>query len=157
MIFCNALASAAERGKTLEAIENFRRVLNRQSGYFAPANLELSYALLSEKRNDEALAQLLQVSQRDGARYPVSYFHLARLYELKGDLKQAETAFSQAVDAYGANNAQPLLDLSRVREKQGNFKGALEAMERYVTLMQQQGLKPAWGDERLAELRAKVR
>ena len=154
--FLQRARSAAERGKNLEAIENFRRVLSRQSGYFAPANLELSYALLSEKRNDEALAQLLQVSQRDGARYPVSYFHLARLYELKGDLKQAETAFSQAVDAYGANNAQPLLDLSRVREKQGNFKGALEAMERYVTLMQQQGLKPVWGDERIAELRAKV-
>ena len=147
---------AAERGKTLEAVENFRRVLSRQSGYFAPANLELSYALLSLKRHDEALAQLLQVSQRDGARYPVSYFHLARLYELKGDLKAAEAAFAQTVEAYGTKNAQPLLDLSRVREKQGNFKGALEAMERYVTLMQQQGLKPIWGDERLAELRAKA-
>jgi tetratricopeptide (TPR) repeat protein len=154
--FLQRARDAAERGKTLEAIDNFRRVLNRQSGYFAPANLELSYALLSAKRNDEALAQLLQVSQRDGARYPVSYFHLARLYELKGDLQQAETAFAQAVAAYGANNAQPLLDLSRVREKQGNFKGALEAMERYVTLMQQQGLKPVWGDERIAELRAKA-
>jgi tetratricopeptide (TPR) repeat protein len=154
--FLQRARNAAERGKTLDAIDNFRRVLNRQSGYFAPANLELSYALLSLKRNDEALGQLLQVSQRDGARYPVSYFHLARLYELKGDLKQAETAFSQAVDGYGANNAQPLLDLSRVREKQGNFKGALEAMERYVTLMQDQGLKPTWSDERLAELRAKV-
>jgi tetratricopeptide (TPR) repeat protein len=154
--FLQRARSAAERGKTLEAIDNFRSVLNRQSGYFAPANLELSYALLSVKRNDEALAQLLQVAQRDGARYPVSYFHLARLYELKGDLKQAETAFEQAVNAYGANNAQPLLDLSRVREKQGNFKGALEAMERYVSLMQQQGLKPVWGDERIAELRAKA-
>lgn len=154
--FLQRARSAAERGKTLEAIDNFRRVLNRQSGYFAPANLELSYALLSVKRNDEALAQLLEVSQRDGARYPVSYFHLARLYELKGDLKQSETAFEQAVNGYGANNAQPLLDLSRVREKQGNFKGALEAMERYVTMMQQQGLKPTWGDERIAELRAKA-
>ncbi|HEX6283325.1 MAG TPA: tetratricopeptide repeat protein [Pyrinomonadaceae bacterium] len=148
--------NAAERGKTLDAVENFRRVLNRQGGYFAPANLELSYAFLSLKRYDEALAQLIQVSKRDGARYPVSYFHLARLYELKGDLKAAETAFTEAVNAYGTNNSQPLLDLSRVREKQGNFKGALEAMERYVTLMQQQGLKPVWGDERLAELRAKV-
>ena len=154
--FLQRARNAAERGKTLDAIDNFRRVLNRQNGYFAPANLELSYALLSAKRNDEAQAQLLQVSQRDGARYPVSYFHLARLYEMKGDLKQAETAFTQAVDTYGARNAQPLLDLSRVREKQGNFKGALEAMERYVTLMQEQGLKPVWGDDRLAELRAKA-
>ena len=154
--FLQRARDAAERGKTLEAVDNFRRVLNRQNGYFAPANLELSYALLSLKRNDEALAQLLQVSQRDGARYPVSYFHLARLYELKGDLKAAEAAFAQAVNAYGTTNAQPLLDLSRVREKQGDFKGALEAMERYVTLMQQQGLKPTWGDERLAELRAKA-
>jgi tetratricopeptide (TPR) repeat protein len=155
--FLQRARDAAERGKTLDAVENFRRVLNRQNGYFAPANLELSYALLSLKRHDEAQAQLLQVSQRDGARYPVSYFHLARLYELKGDLKAAEAAFAQAVNAYGVTNAQPLLDLSRVREKQGDFKGALEAMERYLTLMQQQGLKPVWGDDRLAELRAKAK
>ena len=140
-----------------EAIDNFRRVLNRQNGYFPPANLELSYALLSLKRYDEAEAQLLQVSQRDGARYPVSYFHLARLYELKGELKRAEAAFSQVVDAYVPANSQFLLDLSRVREKQGDFKGAVEAMERYVKLTEQQGLKPAWCDQRLAELRAKAK
>ena len=148
--------AASERGKMQEAIENFRRVLNRQNGYFPPANLELSYALLSLKRYDEAEAQLLQVSQRDGARYPVSYFHLARLYELKGELKLAEAAFSQVVDAYVPANSQFLLDLSRVREKQGDFKGAVEAMERYVKLSEQQGPKPAWCDQRLAELRAKA-
>jgi tetratricopeptide (TPR) repeat protein len=154
--FLQRARAASERGKMQEAIENFRRVLNRQNGYFPPANLELSYALLSLKRYDEAEAQLLQVSQRDGARYPVSYFHLARLYELKGELKRAEAAFSQVVDAYVPANSQFLLDLSRVREKQGDFKGAVEAMERYVKLSEQQGLKPAWGDQRLAELRAKV-
>jgi tetratricopeptide (TPR) repeat protein len=154
--FLQRARSASERGKTQEAIDNFRRVLNRQNGYFPPANLELSYALLSLKRYDEAEAQLLQVSQRDGARYPVSYFHLARLYELKGELKRAEAAFSQVVDAYVPTNSQFLLDLSRVREKQGDFKGAVEAMERYVKLTEQQGLKPAWCDQRLAELRAKA-
>jgi tetratricopeptide (TPR) repeat protein len=154
--FLQRARSASERGKSLEAIDNFRRVLSRQGGYFAPANLELSYALLSLKRYDEALAQLLQVSQRDGARYPVSYFHLARVYELKGELKLAEAAFSQAVDAYVPTNVQFLLDLSRVREKQNDYKGALEAMERYVSLVQQQGQKPAWCDERLAQLRAKA-
>ena len=148
--------NASERGKMLEAVDNFQRVLNRQGGYFAPANLELSYALLSLKRYDEALAQLLVVAQRDGARYPVSYFHLARVYELKGELKLAEAAFSQALAANVPANNQFLLDLSRVREKQGDFKGALEAMERYVSLVQQQGLKPSWCDERLAELRAKA-
>jgi tetratricopeptide (TPR) repeat protein len=154
--FLQRARSASERGKTSEAIDNFRRVLNRQGGYFAPANLELSYALLSLKRYDEAQAQLLQVSQRDGARYPVSYFHLARVYELKGELKLAEAAFSKAIEAYVPTNVQFLLDLSRVREKQNDYKGALEAMERYVTLVQQQGEKPAWCDERLAELRAKA-
>jgi tetratricopeptide (TPR) repeat protein len=154
--FLQRARAASERGKMQEAIENFRRVLNRQNGYFPPANLELSYALLSLKRYDEAEAQLLQVSQRDGARYPVSYFHLARLYELKGDLKLAEAAFSRVVDAHVPANSQFLLDLSRVREKQGDFKGAVEAMERYVKLTEQQGLKPAWGDQRLAELRAKA-
>ena len=71
------------------------------------------------------LPHLLQVSQRDGARYPISYFHLARLYELKGDLKLAEAAFVQA--APHTTNPQFLLDVSRVREKLGDFKGALEA------------------------------
>lgn len=154
--FLQRARGASERGKTLEAVDNYKRVLNREGGYFAPANLELSYALLSLKRYDEAQAQLLQVSQRDGARYPVSYFHLARLYELKGDLKLAEAAFVKAHEVNVNANVRYLLDVSRVREKQGDFKGALEAMERYVTLVQQQGEKPAWCDERLAALRAKA-
>lgn len=147
--------SASENGKLTEAVDNFRQVLNRQGGYFAPANLELSYALLSLKRYDEALGNLIQVSTRDGGRYPISYFHLARTYELKGDLKNAEAAFSQAI-AYTPANAQFLLDLARVREKQGDFKGALDALERYVTVMQDQGQKPAWSDQRIAELRSKI-
>lgn len=147
---------ASERGKTLEAVDNYKRVLKREGGYFAPANLELSYALLALKRNDEAQAQLVQVSQRDGARYPVSYFHLARLYELKGELKLAEASFAKALESNASANARYLLDLSRVREKQSDFKGALEAMERYVNLVQEQGEKPAWCDERLAALRAKA-
>ena len=144
--------TAAERGKLTEAVDDFRRVLSRHDGYFPPANLELSYALLSLKRYDEALPHLLQVSQRDGARYPISYFHLARLYELKGDLKLAEAAFSQAAPT----NAQFLLDVSRVREKLGDYKGALDAMERYLKLMPEQGQKPAFSDERLAELKRKA-
>ena len=144
--------SAAERGKMTEAVDNFRRVLSRQNGYFPPANLELSYALLRLNRYDEALANLLEVSKRDGARYPISYFHIARLYERNGELKLAEAAFAQAVPT----NSQFLLDLSRVREKLGDYKGSLEAVERYVRLMQDQGQKPVWADERLAELRTKA-
>jgi len=147
---------ASERGKLLDAVNNFQRLLNRQGGYFAPANLELSYALLSLQRYDEALTQLIAVTQRDGARYPVSYYHLARVYEMKGDLKNAEAAFSQAVAVNVPTNSQFLLDLSRVREKQGDFKGALEAMERYASVVQQKGEKPSWCDERLAQLRAKA-
>ena len=155
--FLQRARDASERGKMTEAVENFRRVLSRQNGYFAPANLELSYALLSLKRYDEALGNLIQVSTRDGARYPISYFHLARTYELKGDLKSAEAAFSQAVASYTPTNAQFLLDLARVREKQGDFKGALDVLERYIALMQDQGLKPTWSDQRVAELRSKIK
>lgn len=144
--------NAAEHGKMTEAVDNFRRVLSRQDGYFPPANLELSSALLSLKRYDEALPHLLQVSQRDGARYPISYFYLARVYEFKGELKLAEAAFSQAAP----NNPQFLLDVSRVREKLGDFKGALAAVEQYLKLMSEQGEKPAWSDERIAELRRKA-
>jgi tetratricopeptide (TPR) repeat protein len=144
--------SAAERGKMTEAVDNFRRVLSRQNGYFAPANLELSFALLRLNRYDEALTNLLEVSKRDGDRYPISYFHIARLYERNGDLKLAEAAFVQAAPT----NSQFLLDVSRVREKLGDYKGSLEAMERYLKLMQDQGQKPVWSDERLAELRTKA-
>ena len=147
--------NASEHGKMLEAIENFRRVLGRQNGYFPPANLELSYALLTLKRYDEAIGNLLEVSKRDGARYPISYYHLARLYEMKGDLKLAEASLTQA-NSYMPANGQFLLDLSRVREKLGDFKGSLEAMERYLNVVQGQGEKPAWSDERLAELRTKA-
>ena len=144
--------AAVERGKIAQAVDDFHRVLSRQNGYFPPANLELSYALLTLKRYDEAQTNLLQVSRRDGDRYPISYFHLARLYERNGDLKLAEAAFAQVAPT----NAQFLLDLSRVREKLGDYKGSLEAMERYVKLMQDQGQRPNWSDERLSELRAKA-
>ena len=144
--------SAVERGKTTEAVEDFQRLLRRQNGYFPPANLELSYALLTLKRYDEAQTNLLQVSRRDGDRYPISYFHLARLYERSGELKLAEAAFAQVAPT----NAQFLLDLSRVREKLGDYKGSLEVMERYVKLMQDQGQRPNWSDERLSELRTKA-
>ena len=112
----------------------------------------MSYALLSLKRHDEALPHLLQVSQRDGARYPISYFHLARVYELKGELKLAEAAFSRAAPT----NPQFLLDVSRVREKLGDFKGALQAVEDYLKLMSAQGLKPPGSNDRVAELRRKA-
>lgn len=148
--------SAAEHGKMLEAVENFQRVLKLQGGYFPPASLELSYALISLKRFDEALANLLEVSKRDGARYPVSYFHIARLYELKGELKLAEAAFSQAATVSMPTNAQFLLDLTRVREKMGDFKGALEAFESFLKLAPEQGQRMAGADARLAELRSKT-
>jgi tetratricopeptide (TPR) repeat protein len=154
--FLQRARDAAERGKMVDAVDNFRRVLSRQGGYFAPANLELGYALMTLQRYDEALGQLLQVSQRDGTRYSISYFHLARLYEIRGELKLAEAAFSRAIEANVTSNSRFLLDLSRVREKQGDFKGAVEAMERYVNVVQQHGEKPAWCDERLAQLRAKA-
>jgi len=154
--FLQKARNATEHGKLTEAVDNFQRVLQRQGGYFAPANLELSYVLLNLKRYDEAMGNLIAVSKRDGSRYPISYFHLARTYEAKGDLKSAETAFVQAINAHVPTNSQFLLDLIRVREKQGDYKGALDALERYLAQMQEHGQKPTWSDQRLAELRAKA-
>ena len=154
--FLQKARNATEHGKLTEAVDNFQRVLQRQGGYFAPANLELSYVLLNLKRYDEAMGNLIAVSKRDGSRYPISYFHLARTYEAKGDLKSAETAFVQAINAHVPTNSQFLLDLIRVREKQGDYKGALDALERYLAQMQEHGQKPTWSDHRLAELRAKA-
>jgi tetratricopeptide (TPR) repeat protein len=154
--FLQKARTASERGDKQEAVDNYQRVLSRQSGYFGPASLELSFVLIGLKRNDEALANLLQVTNRDGGRYPISYYHLARIYEVKGQLKLAEDAFAQALAAYGNQNNQFLLDLSRVREKQGNFKGALEAMEQYVALEKKNGQDLVWSEERLTALQQKV-
>jgi tetratricopeptide (TPR) repeat protein len=107
-------------------------------------------------RYDEALAQLLEVSKRDGARYPLSYYHLARVYEKKGELKLAEAAFAKSVELYAPANPQFLVDLSRVREKLGDFKGSLEAMENYSKLMRERGQDLTWSEERIAELRSKA-
>lgn len=154
--FLQRARSLGEHGKLQEAVENYQRVISRSRGYFPPANLELSYVLLRLKRNDEAFANLLQVANRDGARYPISYYHLARLYELKGDLILAEESFARSAVAYKTKNNSILLDLSRVRERRGDFKGALAAMEEYVAAMEQQGLKPSWSDESLSVLRQKA-
>ncbi len=154
--FLQRARNLRERGKHQEAVQNYQSVLSRSHGYFPPANLELSYALLMLNRTDEALANLLQVAKRDGALYPISYFYLARLYEAKGNLKSAEEFFFIAAIAYKSQNSSFLLDLTRVRERQGDFKGALAAMEEYVTEMEQQGLKPEWSSRSLTNLREKV-
>lgn len=154
--FLQRARNLRERGKHQEAVENYESVLSRSHGYFPPANLELSYALLMLHRTDEAFANLSEVAKRDGALYPITYFFLARLYEAKGDLKEAEELFSKVALAYKSKNSSFLLDLSRVRERLGNFKGALAAMQEYVTAMEFQGLKPAWSDQALTALREKA-
>ena len=122
----------------------------------APANLELSYSLMELRLNDEATAMLLLVAQKDAARFPITYYHLGRLYEQRGDLQQAEENYLRATQAHQVDNAQFLLNLSSVREKRGDFAGALVAMENYIQRKEKQGQKPDWSDSRLASLREKA-
>jgi len=147
---------ARERGHDSEAVGYYRGVLSHMGGYFAPANLELSYALINLKRTDEAIALLIPVSTNDGARYPICYYYLARLYETQGHLKLAEENYSRAATAYSSDYSQFILDLSRVREKLGDLSAALATLEQYVHAAEKAGHKPDWSDERLAELRKKI-
>jgi tetratricopeptide (TPR) repeat protein len=148
--------SARERGRFEEAISNYRQVINRMGGYFAPANLEMSYALITLKRSDEAIANLVAVTRHDGSRYPISHYHLARLYESKGDYKLAEESYARAANSYGHDNAQFLLDVSRVRERLGDLQGALSALEEYVAIMERKNLRPQWSDDRMTSLKQKL-
>lgn len=148
--------SAREAGRGEEAIKYYRTVLARAGGYFPPANLELALTLVNLKRSDEAMATLETLVRRDGARYPVAYYHLARLYEHANEIDRAADSFQRAAELYGDSNPQVLLDLSRVREKQGDNEGALAALESYVKAMAAEGATPAWADEKLAQLRAKA-
>jgi tetratricopeptide (TPR) repeat protein len=145
-----------EHGRYEQAVNGFRRVIARNGGFFGPANLELSYSLIELRRNDEAIAELQRVAEKDGARFPISYYHLARLYEQRGDLQAAELNYLRATQSYKTENAQFLLNLSTVRDKRGDFAGALVAMENYVKRKEQLGQRPDWADARLKELREKA-
>lgn len=148
--------AARASGRYEDAVVFYRRVLARSGGFFPPANLELGYALINLHRNDEAIEILLALTKRDGARYPIAFYHLGRLYELSGQLSLAEQAYSSAASIYGDANPQFLLDASRVREKSGNVAGALAAIESYVRISEQNGYTPDWSARRLAELRQKL-
>src|SRR5688500_9805268 len=148
--------NAHENGRYEEAVDSFRRVIARKGGYFSPANLEVSYSLMELRRNDEAIAALLLVAEKDAARFPITYYHLGRLYELRGDLQRAEENYLRATQASQVDNAQFLLNLSGVREKRGDFAGALVAMENYIKRKEQLGQRPEWSDSRLASLREKA-
>ena len=148
--------ASREKGRYTDAVVAYNRVIARMGGYFPPANLELSYALISLKRHREAIESLLALTRKDGPRYPVAYYHLGRLYEQQGQLSLAAQAYSSAVAAYGDSNPQFLLDLSRVREKEGDAAAALKALEDYVRVSERSGRAPDWTAERLAQLRKKV-
>jgi len=146
-----------ESGDLEESVRHYRGVLARSpAGYFPPANLELGAALINLKRDEEAVAALTPVTERDAARYPVAYYHLGRLYERQGHLARAAENFARAATLYGDSNPQVLIDLSRTREKTGDTAGALDAANAYAAAMKRQGTVPAWVAERQAKLKQKM-
>ncbi|MGI9108140.1 MAG: tetratricopeptide repeat protein [Pyrinomonadaceae bacterium] len=149
---------ARERGDYAEAAKYYGSVLARSpGGYFPPANLELGSALMNLRREEEAIAALLPLTQKEAApRYPVAYYYLGRLYERRGQLETAAQHFARAAELYGDANPQMLLDLSRVREQMGDHAAALAALDAYVKSIAQQGTVPAWAIERQAKLSQKI-
>jgi predicted Zn-dependent protease len=138
-------------------VKSYREVLARSpAGYFPPANLELGSALMNLKRDAEAIAALSPLTEKDGARYPVAYYHLGRLYERQGELARANEHFARAAELYGDTNPQVLIDLSRTRERTNDFNGALAAMNNYAASIARQGTVPAWVAERQAKLKQKI-
>ena len=146
-----------ESGVVEEAVKHYRDVLARSpGGFFPPANLELGTALMNLKRDEEAVAALLPLTQKEAARYPVAHYHLGRLHERQGQLASAAESFRRAAEIYGDANPQVLIDLSRVRERAGDHAGALAAMNDYAAAIGRQGTIPAWVGERQAKLRRKA-
>ena len=139
-----------------EAVALYRRAIETNGGYFAPANLELGFTLAGLQRTEEAVASLLAVTGREPTRYPIAFYHLGRYYEHLGELGQADAAFARAAALMGGQSPQFFADLSRVREREGKYVEALYAAEQYVRAMGRDGAAPAWARERVALLRKKL-
>ncbi len=147
--------AAREGGRNDEALALYRRAVESNGGYFAPANLELAYTLAGLRRNEEAVAGVLAVIRRDGTRFPIAFYHVARFYEHMNRLAEAEEAFARAADLMGERSPQFYIDLSRVREREGNYAGALAAAEEYVRLSTRAGHVPDWARTRVEHLKKK--
>jgi tetratricopeptide (TPR) repeat protein len=147
---------ARESARHGDAAALYRDAIRSNGGYFAPANLELGYALAEMRRTGEAIESLLVVVRRSGTRYPVAFYHLGRLYEHEGQLAPAGESFARAAELMGEEAPQVFNDLSRVREKEGKAAEALAAMETYVRAMDRLGDVPVWAHERVNKLRGKA-
>lgn len=151
--FLRRARAAREAARLAQAASLYRDAIRSNGGYFAPANLELGFALSGLGRTDEAIESLLLVVRRSGARYPIAFYHLGRLHESAGQLAQAGDAFARAAELMGETGPQFYADLSRVREKEGKSAEALAAMESYVSATERLGDVPAWARDRVAKLR----
>jgi tetratricopeptide (TPR) repeat protein len=147
--------AAREGGRETEAVALYRRAVESNGGYFAPANLEMGYTLASLRRNEEAAASVLSVIKREGTRFPIAFYHVARFYEHMNRLAEAEEAFARAAELMGDRSPQFYIDLSRVRERAGDNAGALAAAEEYVRLSARNGSAPDWARARVEQLRKK--
>lgn len=144
-------ARADERPEA--AVELYRRAIREGGGYLAPANMELGLTLVSLQRSEEAAVSLLAVVRKEGARYPLVFYHLGRIYEHLGRLAEAGEAFARAAELAGEESPQFYVDLSRVREREGRGADALAAAEAYVRAMARVGEAPQWARERVESLR----
>lgn len=148
--------AAREGGRDTEAVALYRRAVESNGGYLAPANLEMGYTLANLRRNEEAAASVLTVIKREGTRFPIAFYHVARFYEHMNQLAEAEEAFARAAQLMGDRSPQFYIDLSRVRERSGNNAGALAAAEEYVRLSTRNGSTPDWARARVEQLRKKT-
>jgi tetratricopeptide (TPR) repeat protein len=144
-------ARASSHNETAASL--YRRAIGESGGYLAPANLELGLTLVSLRRNEEAAANLLAVVRREGARYPLVFYHLGRIYEHLGRVGEAGEAYARAAELAGEESPQFYLDLSRIREREGRGREALAAAERYVSSLARTGVKADWARERVEALR----
>jgi tetratricopeptide (TPR) repeat protein len=145
-----------DEGKHAQAAQTYRRVIANQRGGFPPAELELAYALIALRQTPEATQLLTVLAARSGAEFPIAFYHLARLQETAGDLESAAANYTRAVVAHGDRNPQFMLDLARVRERQGDYAAALTALEAYIAANERTGTEIDWTATRLAALKEKA-
>ena len=114
-------------GKTKSSIASYKKAIRNKPEYFkAHYNLGIQY--IRAKKLDEAAEQFMWVLERE-PKHARSYFNLGRIEAKRGNFKQAQTHYSNAIKLRQGNYPEAHVNVGILYMEQGELKQARAAFE----------------------------